>query len=87
MARYAIELLQDEKRLTEMRKAARAVGDGALLLHQDREAVRRFLPASAGALGVEAFRNRAIASTRGRRIRIRVPFPSWLSMVMRAVSP
>ncbi len=40
-------------------KASPRGRDGAFLLDQDREAVRRFLSSRAGALGVEAFRHRA----------------------------
>ncbi len=59
MARYAIELLNDESRLRAMGKTGTRRGQGALLLQQDRSAIRRVLPARARALFVEGFRHRS----------------------------
>ena len=58
MARYAIELLRNEQLLREMGKARPGGGAGTFLLDQDREAIRRFLPARARTFGVEALRHR-----------------------------
>ena len=88
MAQYAIDLLSDDKQArSRWAKQARGVGAGALLLQQDHSALRRLLPARAGAFFVERGGMPEPSCKIGSRNRTSVPLPSWLSMVIRAVSP
>ena len=59
MARYAIELLNDESAVARDGQSGARGGAGSFLLQQDRSAIRRLLPARGRTLFVKALRNRA----------------------------
>ena len=88
MARYAIELLSDEDRLKEMRQACRAVAQSQILFFRRLfRNMKIFIAACWNVLRRVQRPENASLGRIGKRKRIKVPFPSRLSMVMRAVSP